>query len=81
MSIRLLIAGYPMGFLFAGVAFIPRGVGVVEGGMTLAFASLGLPVNTVLVIVPTFRGLSFWIPKGAGFFLLQRIFLTGTSKP
>jgi uncharacterized protein (TIRG00374 family) len=80
MGMGTLVAGYAMGFLFAGVAIIPQGVGVVEGGMTLVFASLGIPVNTALVIVLAFRGLSFWIPMGAGFFLLQRILLKDTSK-
>jgi uncharacterized protein (TIRG00374 family) len=73
IGLGILVAGYAMAFLFAGVALIPQGIGVVEGGMALVYTSLGLPVETATVIALAFRGLSFWLPMGVGFFLLRQL--------
>jgi phosphatidylglycerol lysyltransferase len=68
-----LVAGYAMAILFLIVSPTPMGVGVVEGVTPLVLISLGIPAATATVVVLAFRGLSFWLPLGLGFFLLQRI--------
>ncbi|MCZ2126943.1 MAG: flippase-like domain-containing protein [Anaerolineales bacterium] len=67
-----LIAGYAIGILFWIVSITPQGVGVVEGMMTLTFASLGVSGAAAATIVLAFRGLTFWIPMALGFFAVQR---------
>jgi phosphatidylglycerol lysyltransferase len=69
----VLVAGYAMGILFWIIAITPQGIGVVEGMMTLTFASLGVPIERATVISLAFRGLSFWLPLGIGFILLRRL--------
>lgn len=69
----VLVAGYAMGILFWIVAITPQGIGVVEGMMTLVFASLGVPIERATVIALSFRGLTFWLPLGIGFILLRRL--------
>lgn len=69
----VLVAGYAMGILFWIVSITPQGIGVVEGMLTLVFASLGVPVERATVIALAFRGLTFWLPLGIGFILLRRV--------
>ena len=69
----VLVAGYAMGILFWIVSITPQGIGVVEGMMTLVFASLGVPIERATVIALAFRGLTFWLPLGIGFVLLKRL--------
>lgn len=69
----VLVAGYAMGILFWIVAVTPQGIGVVEGVMALVWSSLGVPPERAAVIAVAFRGLTFWLPLGAGFVLLRRV--------
>ncbi len=69
----VLVAGYAMGILFWIIAITPQGIGVVEGMMTLVFASLGVPIERATVIALSFRGLTFWLPLAIGFILLRRL--------
>ncbi len=69
----VLVAGYSMGILFWIIAITPQGIGVVEGMMTLVFASLGVPIERATVIALSFRGLTFWLPLAIGFILLRRL--------
>jgi phosphatidylglycerol lysyltransferase len=69
----VLVAGYAMGILFWIVSITPQGIGVVEGMMTLVFASLGVPIERATVIALAFRGLTFWLPLGIGFVMLRRL--------
>ncbi len=73
VGFETLLAGYAMGFLFAGVAVIPQGIGVVEGGMVLVYTSLGISVEKAAVIALTFRGFSFWIPLVIGFLFFRQM--------
>ena len=68
----MLAAGYATGMLFWIVAITPQGIGAVEGAMAYAYTSLGAPAGLAALITLTFRGLIFWIPAAAGFFLLRR---------
>lgn len=69
----VLVAGYAMGILFWIISITPQGIGVVEGMMTLVFASLGVPIERATVIALSFRGLTFWLPLAIGFILLRRL--------
>ncbi len=68
----VLVAGYSMGILFWVISITPQGIGVVEGMMTLVFASLGVPIEKATIIALSFRGLTFWLPMAIGFVLLNR---------
>ncbi|MGE5123681.1 MAG: flippase-like domain-containing protein [Acidobacteriaceae bacterium] len=69
----VLVAGYAMGILFWIVSITPQGIGVVEGMMSLVFASLGVPIERATVIALAFRGLTFWLPLAIGFVMLRRL--------
>jgi uncharacterized protein (TIRG00374 family) len=68
-----LLSGYTIGNLFWIVSITPQGVGIVEGMMTLVFVSLKVPVGIAAIIVIAYRGLGFWLPLIAGFFLLHHV--------
>jgi uncharacterized protein (TIRG00374 family) len=71
VSLTMLIAGYAIGTLFLVVSITPQGLGVVEGVMTAMFVSFGVPLERAAVVVLAYRGLSFWLPLGAGFLASQ----------
>jgi len=73
ISFGSLVAGYSMAILFLIVSPTPMGVGVVEGITPLVLISLDVPAPVATVVVLAFRGLSFWLPMGIGFLLLQRV--------
>jgi uncharacterized protein (TIRG00374 family) len=81
VGLWLVLAGYAIGMLFWIVSITPQGIGVVEGVMTLAYTSLGIPVTIATTIALAFRGLTFWIPLGIGFLLLRRTKAFGFSGP
>jgi uncharacterized protein (TIRG00374 family) len=61
--------------LFVIVSPTPGGIGIVEGIMTLALNSLRVPLEPAGIITLAYRGLTFWLPFGYGFFafrMLQR---------
>jgi len=72
VKLGILVSGYAMGFLFLNVSPIPQGIGLVEGVMTLVFTSLGVSSEIALVVTLAYRGMTFWLPLLAGFFLLRR---------
>jgi len=61
-----LIAGYAIGSLFMIVSITPNGVGIMEGMMTMAFTSLGVPLEKAIVVTLVYRGITFWLPFVAG---------------
>lgn len=71
IALPMLITGYSIGVLFMAVAITPQGVGVVEGAMTAAFVSLGVPVARATIAVLAYRGISFWLPLLTGFIALR----------
>ncbi len=76
----VLFVGYSMTVLFGVVSPTPNGVGVVEGIMPVIYTSLGLPLAKATVISLAFRGMTFWLPMVAGFFLLRRLKLFTPSE-
>lgn len=75
-----LLAGFATGHLFVIMAPSPQGVGFVETIVPYVFASFGVPTAEATVVVFAYRGLSFWLPLGAGFFLLQRLKSLGAEE-
>jgi len=69
-----LVAGYAAGVLFMIVSITPSGVGIMEGAMTAAYASVGIPLEKAALVTFTYRAFSFWLPVVAGFFALRRVF-------
>jgi phosphatidylglycerol lysyltransferase len=72
-TLGLVVTGFAVGVLFWIVAITPQGIGVVEGIMPLALASLGVPATKALAITVGFRGLGFWLPFVVGFALVGRV--------
>jgi len=70
----VLIFGYSIASLLGMLSFIPGGLGVVEGSMTLLYSALGVPATLALMSVLVFRFFSFWIwiPVGLYSFLSLR---------
>jgi uncharacterized protein (TIRG00374 family) len=63
----ILIAGFSLCYLFFYASPTPAGIGIVEGVMTLALKSLGVPLASATLITLSFRGFTFWLPLLVGF--------------
>jgi uncharacterized protein (TIRG00374 family) len=64
----VLVAGYGLAYLLGKVAYIsPGGVGLIEGGMAAIYSSLGVTASISLVVILSYRLISFWIPTVFGF--------------
>ena len=72
VTLGVLVAGYAVGILLWIVSPVPQGIGLVEGGMALTYASLGVPVEAATIVALAFRGLTFWLPLVLGFLLIRR---------
>lgn len=82
VSVGVLLAGYGLPLLLAKVTILPGSVGIVEGSMAALYASLGVPNTVTVVVILSYRFLSFWLPSLVGFPLvpvLQRA--TGHAPP
>lgn len=80
VGLGTLTAGFGIGVLFWIVSITPEGIGVVEGMMALVYASLGVPLERALVVALAFRGLTYWLPLGAGFLVLRRVRSFGAAE-
>lgn len=68
-----LITGYAVGVLFMIVSITPSGVGIMEGAMTVAFVSAGVPVECAALVTFSYRCLSFWLPVAAGLPVIKKV--------
>jgi uncharacterized membrane protein YbhN (UPF0104 family) len=76
VSPGVLLAGYGLPLLLGKVTFLPGGVGIVEGTMAALYNGFGVPNGVTVVVILTYRVLSFWLPTLLGFPLvpyLQRV--------
>ena len=71
VSAGTLMAGFSIGHLFTLVSPTPSGLGVVEGAMTVALGTQGVPLEAATVITLAFRGYTLWLPFLYGFFGLR----------
>jgi hypothetical protein len=72
-TIPLLVAAYALGYLFAVVSPTPSGIGIVEGVMTVALRSLGMPLENAATVTLAYRGFTFWLPLVLGGFSFRRL--------
>ncbi len=71
VSPGILLTGYGLPLLLGKMAFVvPGGVGVIEGTMVALYDGLGIPDPVTVVVVLTYRILSFWLPLLLGFPLI-----------
>ena len=74
-TVGTIIGGFAISYLFLVVSPTPSGVGIVEGIMPLALSSLRVPWSEAVIITLAYRGITFWLPLGAGavaFRMLER---------
>jgi uncharacterized protein (TIRG00374 family) len=79
----VIIMAYFVGML-GNVLPIPGGIGGVDGGMIGAFAAFGVPIDSAVVAVLAYRGLSFWLPTLPGalaYFQLRRTVARWDAEP
>jgi hypothetical protein len=65
-STGTIVAGFSISYLFLIVSPTPSGIGVVEGLMPLALASLNVPWSQAVVITLVYRAVTFWFPLAVG---------------
>jgi len=70
ISLAILLAGYGLPLLLGKAPLLPGGLGIVESTMTAMYTTLGVPAQVVVVVVLTYRFLSFWLPSLLGFALV-----------
>jgi len=68
ISLGVLLTGYGLPLLLGKMAFmVPGGVGVIESTMVGLYTGLGVPNPVTVVVVLSYRILSFWLPLILGF--------------
>lgn len=73
IDVERLAAGYAAGVVSGLVAPTPQGIGVIEGAITWALVSLGVPVQSAAPVVLVYRGLTLWLPLLLGVLLARRV--------
>jgi uncharacterized protein (TIRG00374 family) len=73
----LVLAGYGLPLLAAKLSVIPGGLGIVEGGMVALYEALGVPSGVAVVVILSYRLISFWIPSLIGFVFAIALELQG----
>ena len=71
VTIKTLIAGYSIGYLFTIVSPTPSGVGFVETAMTLALTTLRVPFGPAALIVLGYRGFTLWLTMAYGMIAMR----------
>lgn len=62
VSTSVLLAGYALPQLLGKVLMLPGGVGAVETSMVALYATLGVSREIGVIVVLSYRVISFWIP-------------------
>jgi len=78
-TVGTLVGGFAISYLFLIVSPTPSGVGIVEGVMTLALASLRVQLEAAALITLTYRFVTFWLPLAVGAIAFR--LLGGKTKP
>jgi len=65
-TVGTLVGGFAISYLFLIVSPTPSGVGVVEGVMTVALASLRVQLEAAALITLVYRFITFWLPLAIG---------------
>jgi len=81
VGLGAVAVGFGLDVVFSVVTFIPHGLGVAEGAITLALTSLGIPAAKALVVALVARGLNIWLPFALGFAFLHKVRTFGARRP
>lgn len=73
VDLGAVAVGFGMDVVFSVITFIPHGLGVAEGVITVALTSLGIPATTALAVALVARGLNIWLPFAVGFLFLHQL--------
>lgn len=76
-SAGTIIAGFSIAYLFLIVSPTPSGIGVVEGLMPIALASLNVNWSQAVLITLTYRTVTFWVPFGIGAWAFRSLHTDG----
>jgi hypothetical protein len=66
-----ITSAYAIGTLVWILSPIPGGIGLVEGTYSLVFHSLGIRAAPAATLALVYRGMTFWLPLGAGIIALR----------
>jgi uncharacterized membrane protein YbhN (UPF0104 family) len=80
VSVGAVMVGFGMDVVFSVLTFIPHGIGVAEGVVTLALTSLGVPAAKALVVALVARGLNIWLPFFPGLLFLRHLRAFGAGR-
>jgi uncharacterized protein (TIRG00374 family) len=67
----IIIISYVVVIVFKVATPTPEGIGFAEGALALTLNSFGLAPLSAIAVALTFRFISFWLPFGLGFGILQ----------
>lgn len=68
-----IVSGLALAQLFMIMSPTPSGLGFVEGVLTVAFTSLGVPLSAAAVVTLVFHAFSFWTPFLTGMISLRSL--------
>jgi uncharacterized protein (TIRG00374 family) len=80
-SMSILLAGYGVPMLLGRASFLPGGIAVIEVAMAAIYGGLGIPANVAVVVVLTYRLISFWFPTAIGIPIAVGLQSTKKRKP
>ncbi|MGC8873147.1 MAG: lysylphosphatidylglycerol synthase transmembrane domain-containing protein [Chloroflexia bacterium] len=69
----VVLVGYSVSSVVTNISPTPQGLGFTEGAMVTVLRSLGLPRDGAWAVTLAYRGVAFWIPLVAGFFLVRSL--------
>jgi uncharacterized membrane protein YbhN (UPF0104 family) len=61
-----VLAGYGLPLVLGKLTVLPGGIGIVEGAMAALYEGLAVPRATAVVVILTYRLISFWLPLLVG---------------
>lgn len=70
VSAGVLLAGYALPVLLGRISILPGGLGILEATMITLYSGLGVPATVAILVVLSYRLLSFWLPTFIGFPLI-----------
>jgi uncharacterized protein (TIRG00374 family) len=66
VKMAVVLAGYGVPMLLGRASFLPGGIAVIEVAMAALYGGMGIPADIAVVVVLTYRLLSFWLPSAIG---------------
>jgi hypothetical protein len=70
VSLGVLLTGYGLPLILGKMTFLPGGLGITEGTMVALYQSLAVSNDVTVVVILTYRAISFWLPTLIGFPLI-----------